>query len=63
MQQPIHLRTIFGFIRTVNAIPTYAPRRVEEQIIIYIDDYATPTTKRLYIYSPEAQIWNYVALT
>lgn len=58
-----HWFNLEGFIRTVTATPTDAPKTIADQLVIYIDDLATPTTKRLYIYSVEAGIWNYVTLT
>jgi hypothetical protein len=52
-----------GYVKTVTTIPTYMPRTFDQSIKLYMNDLATPTTKRLYIYSFEAGIWNYIALT
>lgn len=58
-----HLLNLTGYIQTVTTIPAYTPKNFYDSIKIYIDDLATPTTKRLYLYSFEAGIWNYVSLT
>lgn len=52
-----------GVVRTVTSAPTTAPNKVSDQVVLYIDNIASPTTKRLYIYSTNAKIWSYVALT
>jgi hypothetical protein len=62
-QDPIHLLNLGGFIQTVTSIPTAAPKSFYEQVKIYMDDLASPTTRRLYIYSQEADDWLYVALS
>lgn len=59
----IDINNLNNFIETVTIIPTSKPRYFWEQFKIYIDDLDSPTTKRLYIYSNKAQIWNYVTLT
>lgn len=58
-----HWLNLLGFIKTTTTIPTVSPKTISDQIVIYIDDLATPTDKRLYIFSREANIWNYVTLT
>lgn len=58
-----HWLNLQGFIKTTTTVPTIAPKTIADQLVIYIDDLASPSTKRLYIYSIEAGIWNYVALT
>lgn len=58
-----HWFNLQGFIKTTTTIPTLAPKSLSDQIVIYIDDLTTPTDKRLYIFSREANIWNYVTLT
>lgn len=58
-----HWFNLEGFIKTTTVEPTVAPKTIKDQIVIYIDDLATPTDKRLYIYSQEAGIWSYVTLT
>lgn len=58
-----HWFNLQGFIKTTTTIPTLAPKSISDQLVIYIDDLATPTDKRLYVYSREANIWNYVTLT
>lgn len=62
-QPQINLFDIFGMIETVTTIPTGEPTDLYGQVKIYIDDLDSPSTKRLYIYSTEASIWNYVSLT
>ena len=59
----IDINNLNNFIETVTTIPTSKPRYFWEQFKIYINDLETPTTKRLYIYSNKAKIWNYVTLT
>lgn len=58
-----HWFNLQGFIKTVTTAPTVAPKTISDQVVIYVDDLASPTTKRLYIYSREAAAWFYVALT
>lgn len=62
-EQDIRIEDIIGFIDTVTSIPSKTPRRLREQVKIYVDDVTTPTTKRLYIYSNKTKSWNYVTLT
>jgi hypothetical protein len=59
----LHWLNIQGFIKTTTTIPTIAPKSLSDQIVLYIDNLTTPTSKRLYIYSREADIWSYVTLT
>lgn len=58
-----HWFNLEGFIKTTITIPTAVPKTLADQLVIYIDDLATPTDKRLYIFSQEAGIWSYVTLT
>ena len=58
-----HLMNLTGYIQTVTTAPSFTPKNFYDSIKIYIDDLDTPTDKRLYIYSFEAGIWNYVSLT
>lgn len=58
-----HWQNLQGFLKTVTVIPTLAPKSLADAVIIYIDDLATPTDKRLYLYSREAAIWSYITLT
>ncbi len=55
----ILFREIDGFIETVDTIPSYTPRRINEQIKFY----SSGTTYRLYIYDIKNQVWRYTALT
>jgi hypothetical protein len=59
----ISITNLIGFIETVTVAPTSTPRHFYEQFKIYYDDTASPSTRRLYIYSNKAQEWSYVALT
>jgi len=59
----VNLSDLFGAIETVTVIPTGEPTDFYGQFKIYIDDLASPTTKRLYMYSDKAQIWNHINLT
>ena len=58
-----HWFNLEGFIKTTTTVPTIAPKTIKDQIVIYIDNLATPVVKRLYIYSVEGALWNYMALT
>ena len=59
----VFIENIVGYIKTVTTIPTYTPKKFDQAIRIYMDSVSSPTTKRLYIYSFEAKIWNYLTLT
>jgi len=59
----IFLNDIMGMVETVTTIPTKAPKKIGQQILIYIDNLSTPTVKRLYIYSNSARLWSYINLT
>ena len=69
--EQVLFKNLHGFIKTVDGdeaalakqITDSKPRRIEEQIRLYIDDLASPSTKRLYIYSFEARVWSYIDLT
>ena len=54
---------IEGVIATVTAIPTSAPKKFNDSIVIYLDSLSAPTVKRLYTFSREGNAWFYVALT
>ena len=62
-EKTIFIDGIIGFVKTVTTIPAYTPKRFDQAIRIYMDSITSPTTKRLYIYSFEAKIWNYLTLT
>lgn len=51
-----------GTLKTTTTIPTQAPKSMSDSVVIYIDDLTTPVVKRLYVYSREAGIWNYITL-
>lgn len=59
----VDFEDLTGYIKTVTAIPSYKPRNINQQMRIYVNSLTAPTTKRLYIYSFEAKIWNYITLT
>ena len=59
----VWLYVLQGYIKTVATIPAYTPKTFEQAVKIYMDSLATPTVKRLYLYSFEAKIWNYITLT
>ena len=63
MEKTIFIDGIVGFVKTVTTIPVYTPKKFDQAIKIYMDSIPSPTTKRLYIYSFEAKIWNYLTLT
>jgi len=54
---------ILGGLSTVTVIPTTAPKKYADSIVIYLDSLTSPTTKRLYVFSREGNLWNYVTLT
>lgn len=60
--EPISIENLRSFIETVTAIPTLKPRRFYEQFKIYMDSVTAPTDTRLYIYSFEANTWNFYQL-
>lgn len=62
-EKNIYLENILGYVKTVTIIPVYTPKTFEQSRKIYMDSISSPTTKRLYIYSFEAKIWNYITLT
>jgi hypothetical protein len=55
----IHLRNLFGMISVMDAVPTYIPKRLIDQIVLYVNG----ATKRLYIYDYVNEAWLYVNLT
>lgn len=59
----LHWFNMRGFIKIVTAIPSAAPKSLADSVVIYLDSLSSPTTKRLYMYSPDASSWFYVALT
>ena len=62
-EKTIFIEGLVGFVKTVTTIPAYTPKKFDQAIRIYMDSVSSPTTKRLYIYSFEARIWNYLTLT
>lgn len=58
-----HWLNLVGNLKVVTTIPTKAPKKFSDGMLIYLDSVASPTTKRLYIYALEADAWYYVALT
>lgn len=63
IEKTIFFDNIIGYVKTVTSIPTYTPKNINQAVRIYMDSITSPTTKRLYIYSFEAKIWNYITLT
>ena len=57
------IEDIMGYVKVVNQIPTQAPKTYYDSILIYLDNYTSPTTKRLYIFAREAKTWYYINLT
>lgn len=62
-ENTVFIENIKGYIKTVTTIPAYTPKTFNQAVKIYMDSITSPTTKRLYIYSFEAKIWNYITLT
>lgn len=59
IEKPIQFEEIWGKVKTSSSIPTYTPKNISEQIIIYVSG----ATIRLYIYDFTNNSWRYVALT
>jgi hypothetical protein len=55
----VDFKNLKGIIPTVDAEPTYIPRRSGEQIVLYVNG----TTYRLYIYDIVNKAWHYSTLT
>ena len=53
------LETLIGKIKTVSAVPSWTPRNLYEQLVIY----KSGATIRLYVYDNTNLAWNYTALT
>lgn len=53
------LDNIWGFFPTVSIAPTNAPKRFQEQVVVYVNG----ATFRLYWYDASANIWHYVTAT
>ena len=62
-EKSVFIENIMSNIKTVTTIPAYTPKEFHQSIKIYMDSISSPTVKRLYIYSFEAKIWNYLTLT
>jgi len=60
---PIEVRDLKDMIETTTVIPTKTPTKFFQQFKIYLDDIASPTVKRFYIYSNKSNAWYYIALT
>lgn len=50
-------------ITTTTTIPTYKPKIISQQIVVYVDSITAPTVKRLYIYVEQVGAWSYTVLT
>lgn len=50
-------------VKTVTTIPTYIPKILSQQVVVYVDSITTPTVKRLYIYADRVGVWYYITLT
>lgn len=57
--EPANLRDLLGAFKTVSVAPTAMPKKVGEQIVLYVSG----GTKRLYIANLSANVWYYVNLT
>lgn len=55
---PTRFSELWGNVETTDTIPTYVPKKISEQIIIYING----ITLRLYIYDFTNNTWRYSAL-
>jgi len=51
------------FLKTYTSVPTAAPKKFADSVVIYTDSLSSPTVRRLYIYSRELNDWLYVALS
>ena len=61
--KPFSILNLEDFIETVEVAPTAVPKTFYDSVKIYTDSIATPTVRRLYIYSRELDDWLYVALS
>ena len=57
--KPVQFTELWGKIITTDVIPSYTPKKVSEQITIYVSG----ATYRLYIYDFTNNAWRYTALT
>ena len=57
--KPVQFMELWGKIDTTSTVPTYVPKKVAEQIIIYVSG----VTLRLYIYDFTNNAWRYMILT
>jgi len=56
------IENLKGYVKVVDQIPSKAPRTYHESMQIYLDNFNSPTTKRLYIYARDAKQWLYIDL-
>lgn len=53
LEKKTSVQEITGLFKTVSVVPTYIPRSIFEQIVIYVSG----STKRLYIYDADGNTW------
>ncbi len=53
------LENISSVIQTVSVVPTWIPKKLYEQVVIYVSG----ATYRLYVYDTVNNAWRYAALT
>ena len=53
------LDTLIGKIKTVSAVPTWTPRNLYEQLVIYVSG----ATLRLYMYDNTNKAWRFSTLS
>lgn len=55
----IRIEDIWGVIKTIDTEPTYTPRKLNEQFVIYTNG----ATLRFYWYDITNNVWHYVTAT
>lgn len=56
---PPKFEDLWGKIDTTDTVPTYVPKKIQEQVILYISG----ATLRLYVYDFTNNTWRYATLT
>ena len=59
MMEPQRIEDIYGTFPTVSVAPTFVPRKLYEQIVVY----KSGATLRLYVYDVDNRAWRYTTLT
>lgn len=57
--EPLQFEELWGKIETRDSVPTYVPKKISEQIVLY----TSGATFRLYVYDFTNNAWRFTALT